>query len=47
LKEIFILPESIDSQNVRVEYRDGFLETRFDKKEGERSKVKEIRIGIE
>jgi HSP20 family protein len=41
------LPESIDPQNVKAEYRDGFLEIRLDKKEGRRSKVKEIKIEIE
>ncbi|KPL03636.1 MAG: hypothetical protein AMJ73_05915 [candidate division Zixibacteria bacterium SM1_73] len=41
------LPESIDPQNIRAEYRDGFLEIRLDKKEGKRSKSKEVRIQIE
>jgi HSP20 family protein len=41
------LPESIDPENVRAEYRDGFLEIRLDKKEGKRSKAKEIKIEIE
>jgi hypothetical protein len=48
------LPESIDSQNVKAEYRDGFLEIRLDKKarilcleKGRRSEAKEIKIEIE
>ncbi len=41
------LPESIDPQNVRAEYRDGFLEIKFDKKRGKRSEVKEVQIEIE
>jgi HSP20 family protein len=41
------LPESIDPDSVRAEYRDGYLEIRLDKKEGRRSKAKEIKIEIE
>lgn len=41
------LPESTEPQDVRAEYRDGFLEIRLDKKEGKRSKTKEIKIEIE
>ncbi len=48
------LPESIDPQNVKAEYRDGFLEIRLDKKarilcleKGKRAKTKEIKIEIE
>jgi HSP20 family protein len=41
------LPESVDPQNVRAEYRDGFLEIRLEKKEGKRSKAEEIKIEIE
>ena len=45
------LPESIDPQNVKAEYRDGLLEIRLDKKarilcleKGKRAKAKEIEI---
>ncbi|MCK4385231.1 MAG: Hsp20/alpha crystallin family protein [candidate division Zixibacteria bacterium] len=48
------LPESIDPQNVKAEYRDGFLVVRLDKKalilcleKGRRSETKEIKIEIE
>jgi HSP20 family protein len=41
------LPESIDPDSVRAEYQDGYLEIRLDKKEGKRSKAKEIKIEIE
>ena len=48
------LPESIDTQNVKAEYRDGFLEIRLDKKarilcleKGRRSKARESKIEIE
>ncbi|MCJ7577321.1 MAG: Hsp20/alpha crystallin family protein [candidate division Zixibacteria bacterium] len=41
------LPESIDPDSVRAEYKDGYLEIRLDKKEGGRSKAKEIKIEIE
>ncbi len=40
------LPESVDPQNAKAEYRDGFLEIRLDKKKGRRSKAKEIKIDI-
>jgi HSP20 family protein len=41
------LPESVDPQNVKAEYRDGFLEIRLGKREGKRSEAKEIKIEIE
>jgi HSP20 family protein len=41
------LPEAIDPQNVRAEYREGFLEIRLDKKKGKRSETKEIKIEIQ
>jgi HSP20 family protein len=41
------LPESIDPDSVRAEYKDGYLEIRLYKKEGKRSKAKEIKIEIE
>jgi HSP20 family protein len=40
------LPESVDPQNAKAEYRDGFLQIRLDKKKGRRSKAKEITIEI-
>ena len=40
------LSESVDPQNAKAEYRDGFHEIRLDKKIGRRSKAKEIEIGI-
>lgn len=40
------LPESIDPQNVKADYKDGFLEIRLGKKKGKRSKGKEIKIEI-
>ena len=41
------LPEFIDPESVKAEYKEGFLEIRLDKKEGKRSKAKEVRIEIE
>jgi HSP20 family protein len=41
------LPEFIDPDSIKAEYRDGFLEIRLDKKEGKSSKTREVRIEIE
>jgi HSP20 family protein len=41
------LPEFIDPDSVKAEYKEGFLEIRLEKKEGKRSKAKEVRIEIE
>jgi HSP20 family protein len=41
------LPEFIDPDSIKAEYRDGFLEIQLDKKEGKNSKTREVRIEIE
>lgn len=41
------LPESTDSENVKAEYKNGFLEIKLDKKEGKRSEVRDVKIEIE
>jgi HSP20 family protein len=41
------LPESVYPQNVKAEYKDGFLEIRLGKREGKRSKAKEVKIEIQ